>query len=398
MGQIVLVSEDGEYALQGESDSSLTLLVAEVGFTDPVTIPEPTPFYSPYRAEPCPPPVFYVARCSYTARCTAPKTGAPVTRTAEACSSVSIEQAQGRALRCARTAAEAALVCQYEANALAEGGCGHISIATGYSSISYADALENAQAKAEADADEWCASHGPSYISTQVANFTATCPDGYDGDPVEATREATVISYVSQDDADAQALEQATVAATAAATEQLVCTEVNYTSTQEYTATCPDGYAGSPVTREATRTSNESQEAADALALAAAQEAAEAALECFQPVYTGTATVTVSCPEGYVGSDQTATASATSLVSMDDAYANAVDLATATATEQLNCVPFTYTAEATYEATCPDGYTGDPVTATGHGYSTVSQDEADANALAQATDLATASLECTPVP
>ena len=53
-----------------------------------------------------------------------------------------------------------------------------------------------------------------------------------------------------------------------------------FTSTQSYTAECPDGYTGEPVTISATRTSIISQADADALALAAATEEAIAALEC----------------------------------------------------------------------------------------------------------------------
>jgi hypothetical protein len=53
-----------------------------------------------------------------------------------------------------------------------------------------------------------------------------------------------------------------------------------FTSTQSYTASCPEGYEGSNVTRSATRTSVISQAAADALALAAATDEAIAALEC----------------------------------------------------------------------------------------------------------------------
>jgi len=53
-----------------------------------------------------------------------------------------------------------------------------------------------------------------------------------------------------------------------------------WTSTQSYTATCPEGTTGDPYTATATAESTISQAAADALALAAAQAEAEAEIEC----------------------------------------------------------------------------------------------------------------------
>lgn len=87
--------------------------------------------------------------------------------------------------------------------------------------------------------------------------------------------EATAESEISQQDADSKALASAQETATA----QLNCI-AKYTSTQQYVATCPNGTFGASVTKSATRVSLVSQEEADALALAAAREAALAALDC----------------------------------------------------------------------------------------------------------------------
>lgn len=409
---------------------------------------------NPYRAEPCPPRRVFTARRYYTARCVYPRSGDPVTKFADAVSHISAAHAVARALRFAKLAAEAALVCLFEADALAAGTCAHTVSAHGTSAISYADALEKAQAQAAMDAQQWCADHQlgtywtgtqsftldceppsvgtitseetrysyisqedadaralaaatatahaeiectpPEYTSTQTASFTAECQGPYEGEPVTVTKTVTRGSLVSQEDADDLALAAAEAQAEEEAEAALDCVHVVYSSTQTYTATCPEGYTGDPVTVEGHATSSSSQMAADTIAMAIAQEAAEAALACAPIVFTATSTQTAACPEGFQGSAQTVTSTATSIVSQEDAYLQATNLALATATGMLNCVPEGYSASATYEATCPEGFTGTPITATGYGFSYVSQDEADAAALAEAQDSANASLECTP--
>jgi hypothetical protein len=101
-------------------------------------------------------------------------------------------------------------------------------------------------------------------------------PDAYYlGAPETQCASASATSYVSQQDAD----NQATAAAQSAATELLNCTAA-YTSTQSYTAQCPNGTLGNPITKSVTRTSLISQADADSQALQAAQAAAEAELSC----------------------------------------------------------------------------------------------------------------------
>lgn len=89
------------------------------------------------------------------------------------------------------------------------------------------------------------------------------------------TKSATASSTISQADANAKAL----AAAQAAAFAELTCV-VQYSSTKSYTAQCPAGQFGSPRTMFATQTSLISQADADTLALAAAQVAAQAVLDC----------------------------------------------------------------------------------------------------------------------
>lgn len=102
----------------------------------------------------------------------------------------------------------------------------------------------------------------------------------------QACATASATSTISQADADAQATDAATTAAQA----QLNC-QPSYTSTESYTATCPAGSFGTPVTRSATATSFNSQEEADASALAAATADAEDALDCTLSNNTNTVTI-----------------------------------------------------------------------------------------------------------
>lgn len=113
----------------------------------------------------------------------------------------------------------------------------------------------------------------PTVYTNTGQTYTAECPPGKVGNPV--TRNimgGVVVSLVSQADADAQAL----AIVTQAAQDSLQC--YDYTNTEQ-TATCPEGYVGDPVTIPAgTYFSNVSQAAADALAMAAA----EAELDCVE--------------------------------------------------------------------------------------------------------------------
>lgn len=102
-------------------------------------------------------------------------------------------------------------------------------------------------------------------------SYTATCADGGEGEPV--TKTARAYSATSQADADAKAL----AAAQAEAEAELVCL---WTATESYTAECPEGETGDPVTKTVTATSNISLADAEEKALFAAQEEAEAALVC----------------------------------------------------------------------------------------------------------------------
>jgi Mg-chelatase subunit ChlD len=93
--------------------------------------------------------------------------------------------------------------------------------------------------------------------------------------PAQICATASAESEVSQADADNQAV----AAALAIAQPQLSCRQ-QFSSTQQYTATCPVGSFGQSVTKSATVTSLNSQGEADAEALAIAKADAEAALDC----------------------------------------------------------------------------------------------------------------------
>lgn len=91
----------------------------------------------------------------------------------------------------------------------------------------------------------------------------------------EVCADGTGTSDISQADADSKAIAAATLAAQA-----LLDCVVVYTSTQQYTATCPPGQFGPTVTKTATATSYVSQADADQKALAEATAAAVAELDC----------------------------------------------------------------------------------------------------------------------
>lgn len=91
----------------------------------------------------------------------------------------------------------------------------------------------------------------------------------------ESCKEASAVSYVSQQDADSKA----TAAARALALAELNCVH-KFTSTQQYTAQCLVGALGSSVTKSASAASYNSQAEADAIALADATEQANAELNC----------------------------------------------------------------------------------------------------------------------
>jgi len=102
---------------------------------------------------------------------------------------------------------------------------------------------------------------GMYYNEAQTA--TATCPEGSVGTSTSATVAANRILRPSMAEANAAALAEAQAEADAA----LVCTW----SSTEQTASCPEGYSGTPVVKAAgAETSTTSQEDADAKALAAA--------------------------------------------------------------------------------------------------------------------------------
>jgi uncharacterized protein DUF5977 len=119
---------------------------------------------------------------------------------------------------------------------------------------------------------------GPTIYRNSAQTFTAECLPSQLGDPVTVTiPRHSYLSLISQADADAKALN----AAIEAAESELVCIFQN--TEQTFTAECPPGFTGTPVTKTVpagTYFSTESQEDADAKALHAAMLQAEAELVC----------------------------------------------------------------------------------------------------------------------
>jgi hypothetical protein len=193
---------------------------------------------------------------------------------------------------------------------------------------------------------ETSAARGASLVVTTFVNQaqtqTAQCPAGTTGNAVTVTVPAgTVASAVSVDDANAKAKSLALQQAGA----QLVCTTppVTYQSTQQtYTAHCV-GSTGNPVTivvAAGAFTSILSQADADAQALASATNQAQAQLAC---TWTNTQqSFTATCPAGGTGSPVTKTVAAgtfTSMLSQSDADAQALASATSLANAALSCTP-----------------------------------------------------------
>jgi hypothetical protein len=210
-------------------------------------------------------------------------------------------------------------------------GASVTSAVTAYSNVSQVDAQTQAtiQAKENAEASLTC-----NILYTSTQSYTAKCGTGTYG---EYTATSTVTSYTSQVDADAQAYTQAMSTAQAS----LQCTVIinTYTSTKSYTATCAAGLYGAAVTRTATAISYTSQSDADSKSLAQATTDATAALQCSaQPQYTSTQSYTAHCPDGYKGPRVTKTATATSSISQDDADVEALRLAQDYAEGSLQCI------------------------------------------------------------
>jgi hypothetical protein len=171
---------------------------------------------------------------------------------------------------------------------------------------------------------------------------TASCPTGTTGSPVSYTvQQGTVVSTVSQADADARAQSLALQMAG----QQLACVALPvtyYSVPQSYTATCGNG-TGAPVTVKIPAgqfTSTLSQSDANSQALASAQAQAQAELTCTYQSTAAAGSVTVSCPAGTTGSSVTVNLPAgyaTSTVSQADANAKATAAATVQANAQLVC-------------------------------------------------------------
>lgn len=182
-----------------------------------------------------------------------------------------------------------------------------------------------------------------------------------------------------------------------------------YNEVQSFTASCPVGQTGTPVTSNISAGqvgSSLSVADANARALAQAQADAESRLSCAvaSTTFLNTPqTFTASCPRASgdtpaaTGSSVTITTPAgqfSSTVSQEAADAAAMAAATSSANNQLVCT--FYNSPKSYTASCPSGSTGSDSTADipAGVYSSISQADADAKAQAAAQAQAVAGLVC----
>lgn len=122
--------------------------------------------------------------------------------------------------------------------------------------------------------------YGPGQLlGNTPQTFTATCPGGGIGDSVTVTIPADIYYSLTQEAANQLGLN----AAQAQAESELSCTYGN--TPQSYTATCTPPLVGTPVEVDIPENTYfaSTQEAADALALAAAQAEADSEIVCAMP-------------------------------------------------------------------------------------------------------------------
>lgn len=335
---------------------------------------------------PCPPPKLWEATRTASASCPAGMEPNVVTAERTFVSCISRQHAEEQALALAFEAAKAELVCRYQGTAQYMGECGIVQSATAFSTVSQDAADAAALVAAKAAADAICAD--APFTSTQTVEVTANCPEGYVGEPATAEATATASSAISQEAADDLAYSLAYAQALDIATNMLGCSErESFTSTQtaSYTATCPEGLMGEPsqATVQYTFTSYISQQDADETALSAAQSIAqtqaEAGLVCVPAFYTSTQEVTLTCPEGTFGDPSVGVGYGESTVSQQDADEQALAAAQANAESGLVCTPL-FSSTQSYTVQCEGG--GES-TATETRYG-VTQEDADAQALSAA--------------
>jgi hypothetical protein len=181
-----------------------------------------------------------------------------------------------------------------------------------------------------------------------------------------------------------------------------------YNTAQSATANCASGQTGNPVTvtiPAGTVASSTSQADANATALAQAQQQAQAKLDCQQPTVTylnAAQSYTASCvgetgaPTPTGGTPVTVTIPAgqfTSTISQEDADDQAKAAAQSQAESQLTGCIWQNSAQ-TYTAICPvnSSVTASSTTPAGTYSSTVSQADADAQALTAAKNAANAAI------
>lgn len=260
----------------------------------------------------------YSASQDFTLVC-AVGTGASVARSATATSIISQRDANVKALGLARAAAVEDLVCtlapgptptiyySVEKTGTANNTAGHVTetftvtLPAGsiYSLVSQAEANTAAQTAATVQAQLKRDAEQRLLYENREVTLVGHCGSGYEPHDETVTIPAgDFTSESSQAAADALALAEAESDLAAALTAN--CVQLFFSEEQSYTAECDGGEVGSPVTITLTAgysTSTVSQAAANAAALAAATAQAEGMLDCDSGYYNEEQTVTETCAD-----------------------------------------------------------------------------------------------------
>lgn len=318
--------------------------------------------------------IVYTAQASAIVHCMA-GTGDAVSASALAESIISQRDADRKALSLAQARAQEALNCT--------------PIPTPVAEVFYNDEQSVSDTCSTGKAD-----FRPPFDPSRV--FTAVVAAG------------AVYSTVSKDEANAAALLRAQYTLLE---ELLGYCQVFYKNTEQsatYTCPMPQEGSNSATVPADTYVDFVSQASVDATALAAAQAAAFAGVTCVQRYYNTRQQANVACEAPLIGPGGVGVVEAgvyldyTQEDADASAYADALAAATADAAEK--CIVQYANTEQTFSTTCEEvygaGWAGPPSSATTPAntyFSTISQADADAKALAAAEIIATTNLTCTRV-
>lgn len=308
----------------------------------------------------------YSSYKDFTLACASGETGTSYTASATATSIISQVDADAKALGLAKALAVEFIECEFvptpaapvyysvQATASANNQAGYqthtftvtLPAASVYSTVSQAAANAAAQTAAQVQANAARDAGQIPIFHNLAQSWTGVCSGSYSNYSVTITVPAgTLTSNVSESDASQAAL--ASAKAQVAALLVIHCITTYLSAVQTYTATCGGGNVGTPVTVSnpvGYSTSTVSQAAANAASLAAATAAANALIVCAAGYVNVQQSFTATCAATYgpnwVGTSKTVTILAGvyfSTVSQADANSQALAAATSQAQSQLVC-------------------------------------------------------------